>query len=297
MLPRRFWQVAFVFCDNTVSRMNELCPFNGTDTHTFERLEALFCRLMANGSPLIAGQVCLVGAGPGDPELLTLRAVRRIVEADVVLYDNLVAPEIVALIPERTEKHYVGKKAANHTLPQEEVSAWLVSLAQSGKRALRLKGGDPFVFGRGGEEMETLLAAGISVEIVPGITAATGCAAYAGIPLTHRDWAQSVTFTTGHLKSGLSDLDWAGLSRPQQTVVFYMSVSTAAGIAEALINHGRSPETPVAVIYHGTRPDQRVIVATLETLIQKINAEGLKPPALLIVGEVVRLYRRAGGCS
>ena len=198
---------------------------------------------------------------------------------------------MLALINPAAEKHYVGKKAAKHALPQEEVNDWLVRLAKAGKRVVRLKGGDPFIFGRGGEEMETLLAAGVPVEIVPGITAATGCAAFAGIPLTHRDWAQSVIFATGHLKSGLSDLDWAGLARPQQTVVFYMGVSTAAGIAEALIAQGRSAETPVAMIYHGTRPDQKVLIATLETLAQKINAEGLKPPALLIVGEVVRLYR------
>ena len=250
--------------------------------------------LLATGRSLPGGQVSLVGAGPGDPELLTLRAVRRIIDAEVVLYDNLVGPEILALVSPGVEMHYVGKKAAKHALPQDEVNAWLIRLAQTGKRVVRLKGGDPFIFGRGGEEMEALSAAGVTVEIVPGITAATGCAAFAGIPLTHRDWAQSVIFATGHLKQGesaLGDLDWPALSRPQQTVVFYMGVSAAAGIADALVAHGRSPETPVAVIYHGTRPDQRVLMATLETLAQKINAEGLKPPALLIVGEVVRLYR------
>ena len=253
-----------------------------------ERLEQLLRQL--ERAPA-GGHVSLVGAGPGDPGLLTLRAMHRIMMAEVVLYDNLVGPEILALIPSRAERHYVGKKAAQHALPQDEVNAWLVRLAQSGKRVVRLKGGDPFIFGRGGEEMEALLAAAVPVEIVPGITAATGCAAFAGIPLTHRDWAQSVTFATGHLKSGVVDLDWVGLSRPQQTVVFYMGLSAAAGIADALITHGRAPETPVAVIYHGTRPDQQVLVATLETLAQTINAEGLKPPALLIVGEVVRLYR------
>ena len=253
-----------------------------------ERLEQLLRQL--ERSPA-GGHVSLVGAGPGDPGLLTLRAMHRIMMAEVVLYDNLVGPEILALIPSRAERHYVGKKAAQHALPQDEVNAWLVRLAQSGKRVVRLKGGDPFIVGRGGEEMEVLLAAAVPVEIVPGITAATGCAAFAGIPLTHRDWAQSVTFATGHLRSGVVDLDWVGLSRPQQTVVFYMGLSAAAGIADALITHGRAPETPVAVIYHGTRTDQQVLVATLETLAQTINAEGLKPPALLIVGEVVRLYR------
>lgn len=244
-----------------------------------------------SGAGLMAGQVSLVGAGPGDPELLTLRALRRIMAADAVLYDNLVGPDVLALIAPAAEKHYVGKKAAKHAVPQDEVNQWLVRLAKAGKRVVRLKGGDPFIFGRGGEEMEALLAAGVPVEVVPGITAATGCAAFAGIPLTHRDWAQSVTFATGHLKNGLQELDWPGLARPNQTVVFYMGVSAANGIAAALIAQGREPGTPVAVIYHGTRPDQKVLIATLDTVAQKINAEGLKPPALLIVGEVVRLYR------
>lgn len=260
-------------------------------TADLEPFETRLNRLFAAGKVQPTGHVSLVGAGPGDPELLTLRALRRIIDADVVLYDNLVGSEILALISQATEKHYVGKKAAKHTLPQDDVNNWLIRLAQSGRRVVRLKGGDPFIFGRGGEEMEALLAAGVPVEVVPGVTAATGCAAFAGIPLTHRDWAQSVTFATGHLKDGVPDLDWTGLSRPNQTVVFYMGISAVAGITKALIAHGLPPTTPVAVIYHGTRPDQRILIATLETLAQKINAEGLKPPALLIVGEVVRLYR------
>lgn len=258
---------------------------------TAERLNAFLMQLSNRAKPLAQGQVSLVGAGPGDPELLTLRALKRILEADVVLYDNLVGPDVLGLVSPAAECHYVGKKAAQHALPQDEVNQWLVRLAQAGKRVVRLKGGDPFIFGRGGEEMDSLLAAGVSVEIVPGITAAVGCAAYAGIPLTHRDWAQSVTFATGHLKQGLNELDWAGLSRPAQTVVFYMGMTAAAGIAKALIAHGRDPETPVAVIYHGTRPDQKVVIATLQTLDTQISAEAIKPPALLIVGEVVRLYR------
>ena len=239
------------------------------------------------------GRVSLVGAGPGDPELLTLRAYRRIVEADVVLYDNLVSPEVLALINPLAEKRYVGKKAAKHALPQSDVNQSLIDLARSGHRVVRLKGGDPFIFGRGGEEMEALLAASVSVEVIPGITAAIGCAAYAGIPLTHRDWAQSVTFATGHLKQGLSELDWPALARPTQTVVFYMGMTAAAGIAEALMDHGRLPETPVAVIYHGTRPDQKVAITTLSALSETIKTETIKPPALLIVGDVVRLYRPA----
>ncbi len=258
---------------------------------TSERLNIFLTTLHTRSTPFHKGQVSLVGAGPGDVELLTLRAFKRILEADVVLYDNLVGPEIMALVSPETECHYVGKKAAQHALPQDEVNQWLVRLAQADKRVVRLKGGDPFIFGRGGEEMDALLEAGVTVEVVPGITAAVGCAAYAGIPLTHRDWAQSVTFATGHLKQGLNELDWAGLSRPAQTVVFYMGMTAASGIAEALIAHGRDAETPVAVIYHGTRPDQKVVIATLGTLPEKINAEAIKPPALLIVGEVVRLYR------
>jgi len=239
------------------------------------------------------GRVSLVGAGPGDPELLTLRAYRRIVEADVVLYDNLVSPEVLALINPLAEKRYVGKKAAKHALPQSDVNQSLIDLARSGHRVVRLKGGDPFIFGRGGEELEALLTASVPVEVIPGITAAIGCAAYAGIPLTHRDWAQSVTFATGHLKQGLSELDWPALARPTQTVVFYMGMTAAAGIAEALMAHGRLPETPVAVIYHGTRPDQKVAITTLSALSETIKSETIKPPALLIVGDVVRLYRPA----
>jgi len=235
--------------------------------------------------------VYLVGAGPGDPELLTFKAAKAIAAATVLLVDDLVSDDVLAHAAPTARIVHVGKRGGCQSTPQAFIQKLMVQEALAGECVVRLKGGDPFIFGRGGEEMETLLAAGVPVEIVPGITAATGCAAFAGIPLTHRDWAQSVTFATGHLKSGLLDLDWTGLSRPQQTVVFYMGISAAAGIAEALMAHGRSPQTPVAVIYHGTRPDQKVLVATLETLLQKMNAEGLKPPALLIVGEVVRLYR------
>ncbi len=258
---------------------------------TLSQVHEFLTQTRQGAAALRPGSVSLVGAGPGDPELLTLKALRRIAEADVVLYDNLVGPEILQWVTQGAECHYVGKKAAKHALPQDDVNQWLVDLARAGKRVVRLKGGDPFIFGRGGEEMDALLEAGIPVEVVPGITAAVGCAAYAGIPLTHRDWAQSVTFATGHLKHGLSELDWPGLSRPTQTVVFYMGMTAAAGIADALIKHGRHADTPVAVIYHGTRPDQKVVIATLGMLPEAIHAEAIKPPALLIVGEVVRLYR------
>jgi uroporphyrin-III C-methyltransferase len=284
MLSSPFWQegVALLF-------MLWVRCFSMTDTN----LLAIKDFFEGDQSTPLApgGCVSLVGAGPGDPELLTLRAYRRIVVADVVLYDNLVSPDVLALINPQAEKRYVGKKAAKHALPQSDVNQCLIDLARSGKRVVRLKGGDPFIFGRGGEELEALLAASVQVEVIPGITAAIGCAAYAGIPLTHRDWAQSVTFATGHLKQGLSELDWPALARPTQTVVFYMGMTAAAGIAEALMSHGRMPDTPVAVIYHGTRPDQKVAITTLKRLPDTIQAETIKPPALLIVGDVVRLYR------
>lgn len=285
MLTGTFWQEG-----DSVTSIDP-CPTFYMAELMFSKIHDFLAQTLKQSSALKPGSVSLVGAGPGDPELLTLRALRRITEADVVLYDNLVGPEILTLIRPEAELHYVGKKAAKHALPQEAVNDWLIRLAKAGQRVVRLKGGDPFIFGRGGEEMDALLAAGVPVEVVPGITAAVGCAAYAGIPLTHRDWAQSVTFAAGHLKAGLSELDWPALARPTQTVVFYMGMTAAREIADALMMHGRAAHTPVAVIYHGTRPDQKVLITTLESLAQKINAEGLKPPALLIVGDVVRLYR------
>ncbi|NMG64641.1 uroporphyrinogen-III C-methyltransferase [Azoarcus indigens] len=240
----------------------------------------------------LPGQVYLVGAGPGDPELLTLRGARLLAAADVVVYDNLVAPAIVDLAPAAAERIYVGKKAADHTLPQSEINALLVRLAQAGKRVLRLKGGDPFIFGRGGEEMEALVEAGLTVEVVPGVTAAAGIAAYAGIPLTHRDHAQSVVFTTGFLKDGALDLDWTLLARPGQTLVIYMGISRLAEICAGLVAHGLAPDTPAGVIARGTTPAQRVVVADLTTLAARVAEAGIRPPALTVVGGVVGFYPR-----
>lgn len=236
------------------------------------------------------GWVYLVGAGPGDPELFTLRGARLVAGADVVVYDNLVSPAIVELAPAAAERIYVGKKAADHSLPQDEINQLLLELAQQGKRVVRLKGGDPFIFGRGGEEMEVLVDAGIPVEVIPGVTAAAGVAAYAGIPLTHRDHAQSVVFATGFLKEGKVDLDWPMLARPHQTVVIYMGISRLADICAQFVAHGLPPSTPAGVIERGTTHAQRVVVADLATLAQRVLDEGVRPPSLTVIGSVVGLY-------
>ena len=235
------------------------------------------------------GWVYLVGAGPGDAELLTLRAARLLAEADVVVFDNLVGPDIMALLPESAEQRYVGKKAADHALPQEQICALLVTLAREGNRVVRLKGGDPYIFGRGGEEAEALVEAGIPFEVVPGITAAAGVSAYTGIPLTHREHAQSVVFATGYGKDGAIELDWAALARRNQTVVIYMGVSRISEICSRLVEHGLPLDTPAAMVRHGTLPNQRVTVGALADLGDKAAEAGVKPPALMLVGTVIRL--------
>ena len=240
----------------------------------------------------LPGHVYLVGAGPGDPELLTLRGAQLVSKAECIVYDNLVSPDIVALADSLAEKVYVGKKAADHTLPQPQINALLVDRARKGLKVVRLKGGDPFIFGRGGEEMEALMAAGIKVEVVPGVTAAAGIAAYAGIPLTHRDYAQSVVFATGFLKDGALDLDWPMLARAGQTLVIYMGVSRLGEICAQLLAHGLPPDTPAAVIERGTTPRQKVAAGTLSTLVDRVQALAIRPPALTVVGGVVGLYPR-----
>ncbi len=235
------------------------------------------------------GMVHLVGAGPGDPDLLTLKAHRLLQRADVVVYDRLVSDEVLSMARRDAERVYVGKRRANHCVPQQEINDRLVALARAGKSVVRLKGGDPFVFGRGGEEVEALVKAGIAVEVVPGVTAALGCASSAGIPLTHRDHAQACVLVTGHLKDGSVDLDWQMLSRPRQTVVIYMGVGALQQIASQLIAHGLPASTPVALIEHGTTERERRVVGTLATIEGQARRAHLTGPTLCMVGEVVGL--------
>lgn len=279
---RRFWDQVLV--GGVADRV-----FSGH----LEEADAVMARELAEAHPNGGmGEVYLVGAGPGDPDLVTFRALRLMQQADVVVHDRLVAKPILDLTRRDAQRIYVGKERDNHVMRQEEINRLLADLAKAGHRVLRLKGGDPFIFGRGGEEIDTLAAEGVPFQVVPGITAASGCAAYTGIPLTHRDYAQSVTFVTGHLKDGTMDLNWDQLAQPHQTVVFYMGLVGLALIVEQLLNHGVSPDMPIALIQQGTTPHQRVFSGTLATIQEVIAEENPQPPTLIIVGEVVKLREK-----
>ena len=238
------------------------------------------------------GQVCLVGAGPGDPDLLTLRALRLIQNADTIVYDRLVFPKIMQYAREDAELIYVGKKSANHTVPQDQINQKLVDLARQGKMVVRLKGGDPFIFGRGGEEIEMLMESGIDFQVVPGVTAASGCSTYAGIPLTHRDYAQHCVLVTGHLKEDGTGLNWDSLVQPNQTVVFYMGLSNIKNVSSELIRHGMPPEMLAAIVQKGTTRNQKVFIGTVAELPEIVETNEIKPPALVIVGNVVALHQK-----
>jgi len=249
-------------------------------------------KLNAPDASKTVGEVYLVGAGPGDPDLLTFRALRLMQKADVVVYDRLVSQEILELVRRDAEKIYVGKARSKHTVPQNEINQLLAEKALAGNRVVRLKGGDPFIFGRGGEELETLIEHDVSYQVVPGITAASGAASYAGIPLTHRDHAKSVVFATGHLQDNSINLNWQGLAQPDQTIVFYMGLTGLTIICQQLVKHGLAPTTPIAMVQSATTPEQKVVTGTLEDIQQKAEAAAIKPPALIIVGSVVSLHEK-----
>jgi len=279
---RRFWEKMI---DGPIAEH----LFSGQEDEATALMARLLSEAATDGGRPPQGEVYLVGTGPGDPDLLTFRALRLMQQADVVLYDRLIGDGILNLVRRDASRIYVGKMKKDHSVPQEEISSMLVRLAKEGKRVLRLKGGDPFVFGRGGEEISDLADNGISFQVIPGVTAANGCAAYAGIPLTHRDHAQGYVVVTGHEKDGELNLNWESLIQPRQTVVIYMGLTSLAAITTGLLEHGADPATPAAVIENGTRDGQRVITGTLETLLHKSSRAGVGSPALIIVGSVVTL--------
>ena len=286
---RRFWE------RHLEGRVADLV-YSGHDDEARAALDSALEQSKASNITA-EGEVYLVGAGPGDPDLLSFKALRLMRQADVVLFDRLVSQDILNLVRQDADLIDVGKRRAEHTMPQDGINQLLADLAKQGKRVLRLKGGDPFIFGRGGEEIETLAEQGVSFQVVPGITAAAGCASYSGIPLTHRDYAQSVRFVTGHLKNHSSDLAWGDLVGAHQTLVFYMGLVALPEIATQLIAHGKSAGTPVAVISKGTLPDQAVVISDLENISEAVRTAKIKAPTIIIVGDVVKLREKLSWSS
>ena len=307
LIPGAYGRLAKIVSDNRVSIRKKLKNSKSNRIFWEQILNSKFVELVLSGQDKEAvaylnseintfdeeiknkGEVYIVGAGPGDPDLLTFRALRLMQQADIALYDRLVHPSIIDLIRRDAQKIYVGKKRDVHTVRQEEINELLVKYAKEGKRVLRLKGGDPFIFGRGGEEIDTLVSKKVSFQVVPGITAASGCAAYAGIPLTHRDHAQSCSFVTGHLKNGKIDLNWEKLIQKDHTIVFYMGLVTINIICEQLQKHGLDKNTPCALIQQGTTPEQKEYISTLQGMPDLVKKEQPQAPTLLIVGNVVKL--------
>jgi uroporphyrin-III C-methyltransferase len=286
----KFFNVAMVVTSTKWMQKIRI-PVRVTWSAKMDDKEKLYAAIPGAGR-LQGGKVWLVGAGPGDPELLTLKAARLITLADVIVYDRLVGDDIIDMARPDARIIYVGKEALHHTLPQEAISALLVTLAQQGLAVVRLKGGDPFIFGRGGEELETLVVAGIPFEVVPGVTAAAGCAAYAGIPLTHRDHVQALVFVTGHVKEGGMNLDWPALASPHQTLVFYMGVSGADEISQQLMTYGLRGDTGVAIVCQGTLSTQKTVLTDLAGLPARIRQDSICPPALIVIGSVVSLHEK-----
>ncbi|WP_185230488.1 siroheme synthase CysG [Teredinibacter franksiae] len=281
---RRFWESII---NGPVAEK----ALSGDVSEAQQDLEAALSR----GDCEVGGEVYLVGAGPGDPDLLTFKAVRLMQKAEVVLYDRLVSEPVLDMVRRDADRIYVGKRRSDHTMPQQAINELLLSLAQQGKRVLRLKGGDPFIFGRGGEEIDLLAESGIPFQVVPGITAASGCAAYAGIPLTHRDYAQSVRFITGHLKEGEVNFNWQEFVADNQTLVFYMGLKGLEQICYQLVHNGKPADTAAALIERGTLPEQRVHIGTLESLPAIVAGQDVHAPTLLIIGNVVKLAEKLGG--
>ncbi|WP_404355824.1 siroheme synthase CysG [Methylotuvimicrobium sp. KM1] len=278
-----------IFWENTFQGAVAELVFAGKDE---EAEQQLLKSLHEHQNAKPQGEVYLIGAGPGDPDLLTFKALRLMQQADVIVYDRLVAPAILDLARRDSTKIYVGKQRSEHSLPQDRINELLADLAKQGKRVARVKGGDPFIFGRGGEEIETLMEQGIHFQVVPGITAASGCASYSGIPLTHRDHAQSVTFVTGHLKDDTVNLNWQQLAKPNQTLVIYMGLVGLPIICRSLIEHGASENLPAALIQQGTTDRQRVFAGSLSTLPEIAAKQDITPPTLIVIGTVVSLHEK-----